>query len=122
MQRDDASLRGRAAAMKPRGTGATSVWPPAVVGVLAEDLEPSGHPERVFGGAASHALERFEDEVEENPFSKSFVVAETEVREPGREVGGGQKRGRDGAGVRRQESGAGVLLLPPISYLLSPSF
>ena len=61
---------------------------PAVVGVLAEDLEPSGHPERVFGGAASHALERFEDEVEENAFAEGLGVAEAEVREPGRDVGG----------------------------------
>ena len=63
---------------------------PAVIGVLAEDLEPSGHPERMLGGAASHALERFEDEVEEEPLTEGLGVAEATKGGKGGHAGNGE--------------------------------
>jgi len=83
--------------------------PAAVVGVLAEDLEAPRYPERELERASRHAAERLEDEIEEDLFPKGFVVAETELCEPGKEVGGGH----EGGGSLRQESGGRIT---PASY------
>ena len=79
---------------------------PAVVGVLAEDLEPPRHPERVFGRAASHALERFEDEVEEDPLAEGLGVAEADGGRKGATRGNGEVLGIGGSGDRSSRSPA----------------
>ena len=107
--------------------------PAAVVGVLAEDLEPPRHPERVLGGAGRHALERLEDEVEEDLLAEGLVVAEADGEEAqGQESQGSGVHGVQGTAVqevqkfrrfRRRTNGSNLLnpLNPELLNLLTLS-